>query len=71
MNIDLNRLNSWKVNRRENKRERKTKWHMWFAWYPVEVRCCEYVWLDFVQRRYASSGNSFYEPSYISKDNKI
>ena len=26
-------------------------WHTWFAWYPVEVRGLEYVWLRRLKRR--------------------
>jgi len=39
------------------KRQDKTKWHDWFAWYPVKVECDEeeythkVLWLETVQRK--------------------
>lgn len=28
-----------------------TKWHKWFAWYPI-IDSKNFVWLKFVERRY-------------------
>lgn len=46
-------------NRRRNQRfeirkERLTKWHYWFAWWPVETHDGRYVWLEGVARRMCS-----------------
>lgn len=29
----------------------RTKWHPWFAWYPVEVAEGDYRWLEYVERK--------------------
>lgn len=28
------------------------EWHNWFAWYPVEIRYGQWVWLETISRRY-------------------
>lgn len=30
---------------------RKTEWHPWFAWHPVEVRAFDCRWLEWVERK--------------------
>ncbi len=29
--------------------------HLWFAWYPVQVKYGKYVWLETVVRQYANA----------------
>ena len=37
-------------------------WHMWFAWYPVEVISGYTVWLEYVWRRKKVIVKADYEP---------
>lgn len=30
---------------------RRRQWHVWFAWFPVEIAQGEYAWLEQVERR--------------------
>lgn len=41
----------------------ETRWHKWFAWYPVECRYGTTVWMETVWRRlrYPDHGSSIHE----------
>lgn len=36
---------------------RRTLWHRWFAWHPVEVSDGEWWWLETVERRECYQGS--------------
>lgn len=40
-----------------------SKWHSWFAWYPVRISDTEIVWLQKVQRK-AAEISTFGKVSY-------
>jgi len=27
-----------------------TKWHKWFAWFPIEISPCQWLWLEHIER---------------------
>ena len=35
----------------EEKRERLSHWHRWFAWRPVRISDHDYRWLEYVERK--------------------
>ncbi len=46
----------WSLNTFEQKCIRLSNWHLWFAWYPVEVErlpdgACVMVWLKTLKRK--------------------
>ena len=28
-----------------------SKWHKWFAWHPAEIKGCNFIWFEYVERR--------------------
>lgn len=54
---------------------RRTDWHRWFAWHPVETSSGT-VWLEYVERMFVDnassagdfSGYSFDVPGWIYRD---
>jgi len=35
--------------------EKVSKWHSWFAWYPVRIEGNQCVWLEWIMRRYPTA----------------
>lgn len=40
------------------------KWHIWYAWYPVQLRCGRVVWLEKGNRRQNEFGDEFHYDRY-------
>jgi hypothetical protein len=46
---------------------RKTQWHLWFAWYPVQVYTRDCRWLEYVERKgtvYSGYCDSYWRYEY-------
>lgn len=50
----------------QEKLDRVSKWHPWFAWYPVRVNSHDCRWLEMVERYY----DSFFEEWYYRSISK-
>ena len=42
-------------------RDKKAKWHRWFAWYSVRVAPNDCRWLEYVQRKGEYQASPFWE----------
>jgi hypothetical protein len=47
---------------REEKRDKLTNWHKWYAWYPVRIGSHNCRWLEYVERKltYVECGWDYY-----------
>jgi hypothetical protein len=45
----------------------REKWHLWFAWRPVQINDGTWVWLERVYRKYTMYYDG-YDPEYILID---
>lgn len=54
MIFDFNNIVSYFFKRNIKIAEKKIELHKWFAWYPVEVGYCKWVWFSMVLRKYKS-----------------
>lgn len=41
--------------------------HHWFAWYPVQLECGRYAWLEMIEREYNSHVKYFVDYREIIK----
>lgn len=57
MVFDFNGFCQFFIDWELKKAEQKTKKHKWFAWYPVKVGYCRWVWLKDVCRVYKPYGD--------------
>ena len=54
MIFDFNAITSYMYKRNIKIGDKKQQLHKWFAWYPIEIGYCKWVWLNMVFRKYKS-----------------
>jgi hypothetical protein len=47
----------WRVETQAEKNARLSRWHLHFAWKPYYLGSGQYVWLEYVARRFCPEGN--------------